>query len=180
MDTHPVQSSWKWTSRHDCKARCTNRATRCLCELPRKGHDNQNASDNGETENLVERTHAQKAKGGTVSCLSIWWGRLTDSKTVKGMTRKDLQLDQLRRHSIRNYLVTDNIVHHCNWPDRVKANEKKKMKLCTLFISNQKLSCTMWCACHCSVDCKYEKAVYQWIRMFLFHFHSLVMCKEFF
>jgi len=45
------------------------------------------------------------------------------SKTVKGMTRKDLQLDQLRRHSIRNYLVTNNI-HPCNWPDRVTANEK--------------------------------------------------------
>ena len=50
------------------------------------------------------------------------------SKTVKGMTRKDLQLDQLRRHSIRNYLVTDNIVHPCNWPDRLTANEKKKEK----------------------------------------------------
>jgi len=28
------------------------------------------------------------------------------SKIVKGVTRKDLQLDQLRRHSIRNYIVT--------------------------------------------------------------------------
>jgi len=47
------------------------------------------------------------------------------SKTVKGMNRKDLQLDQLRRHSIRNYLVTDNRVHPC---DRLTANEKKKEK----------------------------------------------------
>ena len=30
------------------------------------------------------------------------------SKTVNGMTRKEPQLDQLRRHSIGNYLVTDN------------------------------------------------------------------------
>jgi len=52
------------------------------------------------------------------------------------MTRKDMQLDQLRRHSIRNYIVKDNRVHPCNWADRVTANEKKEMKkLCTLFIS---------------------------------------------
>ena len=44
------------------------------------------------------------------------------------MTRKDLQLDQLRRHSIINYLVTDNIDHPCYWSDHVTANEKKKMK----------------------------------------------------
>ena len=28
------------------------------------------------------------------------------SEIVKGVTRKDLQLDQLGRHSIRNYIVT--------------------------------------------------------------------------
>jgi len=33
-------------------------------------------------------------------------------------------------------MVTDNRVHHCNWPDHVTANEKKKMeKVCALFIS---------------------------------------------
>ena len=67
------------------------------------------------------------------------------------------------------------------WP--CTANEKKKMKtLCTLVISKvqvykQKLSCTMWCACHCNIDCNYEKTVHQWFGMFLFH--SLVMFKEF-
>ena len=54
----------------------------------------------------------------------------------KGMTRKDLHLDQLRRYSTWNYLVTDNIVNPCYWSDRVTANEKKKMKkLCTVSIS---------------------------------------------
>ena len=42
---------------------------------------------------------------------------------------------------------------------------------------SQKLPCTIFCACHCSIDCKYEKTVHQWIRMF--PFHSLVMLKEF-
>jgi len=50
------------------------------------------------------------------------------------MTRKDPQLDQLRRHSIRNYMVTDNTVYPCDWPDCVTAKEKKK-NICTLFIS---------------------------------------------
>jgi len=44
---------------------------------------------------------------------------------VKCMTMKYLQLDQLRRHSIRNYLVTDNIVHPFNLRDRVTAKEKR-------------------------------------------------------
>ena len=48
------------------------------------------------------------------------------SKTVKGMTRKDLQLDQLRRHSIRNYLVTDNRVHPCYWSDRVRRTKRRR------------------------------------------------------
>ena len=58
------------------------------------------------------------------------------SKTVNSMTRKKPQIVQLRRHSIGNYLVTDNRAQPSNWPDHVKANDKKKMeKLCTLFIS---------------------------------------------
>ena len=43
---------------------------------------------------------------------NTWNARMTEHglytpNTVKGMTRKDLQLDQLRRHSTRIYLVTE-------------------------------------------------------------------------
>jgi len=68
------------------------------------------------------------------------------SKTVKGITRKDVQLDQK--------LVGDG-QHSCNWPDSVIANEKKKMK--KLYVHWSSLRCK----CKCSIDFSYEKTVHR-------------------
>jgi len=97
-------------------------------------------------------------------------GRLT-CLWVEVSIRSNVWLS-LRRHSIRNYLVTDNRVHPCNWPDRVTANERwRSYVTCsslTCKCTHQYLACTIFCACHCSVG-SIEKTVLQCIRMFLFH-----------
>ena len=75
------------------------------------------------------------------------------SKIVKGVTRKELQLDQLRRHSIRNYIVTTRtsdgqqcLSLQLAWPCKSKGEEEDEE---VVYIVHLKV-----CACHCSIDGK--------------------------
>ena len=122
--------------------------------------------------------YAYKAKYGTVSCSylvrKIDRPRSIYSKTINCTARKDLQLDQLRRHSIWNYLVTDSIVHPCDWHDCVVGNETNP---CIWFISKlqvYKPKVTRYY--FCSVDYTYEKTIHPWIIMLLFH--ALAMFRD--